>query len=49
MAYCQGHGLVSYDAKKRVYKTTVKGVRLLELFTKMYEIVPSGSIEEISP
>jgi predicted transcriptional regulator len=48
MAYCQGHGLVSYDAKKRVYKTTVKGVRLLELFTKMYEIVPSDSIEEIS-
>lgn len=49
IAYCQGHGLVNYDAKKRVYKTTVKGIRLLELLTKMYEIVPSGSIEEISP
>jgi predicted transcriptional regulator len=49
IAYCQGHGLVSYDARKRAYKTTVKGIRLLEIFTKMYEIVPSGSIEEISP
>jgi predicted transcriptional regulator len=49
IAYCQGHGLVSYDASKRVYKTTGKGIRLLELFTKMYEIVPSGSSEEIRP
>jgi len=47
--FCEGHGLVSYDARKRVYKTTGKGIRLLELFAKMYEIVPSGSIEEISP
>lgn len=49
IAFCQGHGLVSYDARKRVYKTTGKGIRLLELLAKMYEIVPSGSIEEISP
>ena len=49
ISFCQGHGLVSYDAGKRVYKTTVKGIRLLEIFAKMYEIVPSGSIEEISP
>jgi predicted transcriptional regulator len=48
IAYCQGHGLVSYDAGKRVYKTTNKGIRLLEIFEKMHEIVPSGSIEEIS-
>ena len=49
IAFCEGHGLVSYDARKRVYKTTGKWIRLLELFAKMYEIVPSGSIEEISP
>lgn len=48
MAYCQGHGLVSYDARKRVYRTTVKGIKLLELFSKMYEIVPPYAIEEIS-
>jgi len=47
IAYCQGHGLVSYDPGKRVYKTTNKGIRLLEIFEKMLEIVPSGSIEEI--
>ena len=49
IAYLSGPWSVSYDARKRVYKTTVKGIRLLELFTKMYEIVPSDSIEEISP
>jgi predicted transcriptional regulator len=48
IAYCQGHGLVSYDARKRLYKTSIKGIRLLEIFEKMHEIVPSGSIEEIS-
>ena len=48
MAYCLGHGLVSYDARKRVYRTTVKGIKLLELFSKMYEIVPPYTIEEIS-
>jgi predicted transcriptional regulator len=48
IAYCQGHGLVSYDSGKRVYKTTNKGIRLLEIFEKMREIVPSGSIEENS-
>jgi predicted transcriptional regulator len=48
MPYCQGHGLVSYDARKRVYRTTVKGIKLLELFTKMFEIVPPYAIEEIS-
>jgi predicted transcriptional regulator len=48
IAYCQGHGRISYDARKRVYKTTIKGIRLLELFTKMYEIVPSNAIEEIT-
>jgi len=45
IAYCQGHGLISYNARKRVYKTTIKGIRL---FTKMYEIVPSNAIEEIT-
>ena len=48
MAYCQGHGLVSYDEKRRIYRTTVKGVRLLELFSEMYEIVPSSAMEQIS-
>ena len=49
IAFCQSHGLVSYDARKRVYKTTLKGIKLLEIFMGMYELVPSGSIEEISP
>ena len=48
IAYCRGHGLVTYDAGTRVYKTTNKGIRLLETFDKMHEIVPSGSIKEIS-
>lgn len=48
IAYCQGHGLISYDARKRVYKTTGKGIRLLELFRKMHEIVPSNATEEIT-
>lgn len=48
IAYSQGHGLISYDARKRAYKTTIKGIRLLEVFTKMNEIVPSNAIEEIT-
>jgi len=48
IAYCQGHGLLSYDARKRVYKTTLKGMKLLEILAKMYEIVPSDTIAEIS-
>lgn len=48
IAFCQGHGLINYDARKRVYKTTIKGIRLLEVFTKMNEIVPSNAIEEIT-
>ncbi|MGA7369893.1 MAG: winged helix-turn-helix domain-containing protein [Nitrososphaeraceae archaeon] len=48
IAYCQGHGLLSHDARKRVYKTTLKGMKLLEILAKMYEIVPSDTIAEIS-
>jgi hypothetical protein len=29
---------IDYDAGKRVYKTTHKGIRLLEIFEKMLEI-----------
>jgi len=48
IAYRQGDGLLSYETRKRVYKTTIKGMRLLEILAKMYEIVPSDTIEEIS-
>jgi predicted transcriptional regulator len=48
ITYCEGHGLISYDPNTRAYKTTIKGIKLLDLFMKMNEIVPSASVEEIT-
>jgi predicted transcriptional regulator len=48
MTYCQVHGLVSYDEKNRVYKTTIKGVKLLELIAKIHELILIKPIKEIS-
>jgi predicted transcriptional regulator len=37
--YLQRRELMSYDAEKRVYRTTNKGKRVLELYNKINEFV----------
>jgi predicted transcriptional regulator len=37
--YLQHKELISYDAKRRVYRTTKKGTRVLELYDKINELV----------
>jgi predicted transcriptional regulator len=39
--YLQHKELISYDAKRRVYRTTKKGTRVLELYDKINELVSS--------
>ncbi len=37
----QENGLVEYEGGKQTYRTTEKGMRLLEVYEKMYELAPS--------
>lgn len=37
----QDNGLIEYEGGKQTYRTTEKGMRLLHIYNKMYELVPS--------
>ena len=39
LPYLQRKELISYDAKRRVYRTTMRGARILELYKEMNELV----------
>ena len=45
--YLQRHELITYDTKRRVYKITVKGMKILELYKRINELVPLRGIEDI--
>ena len=36
----QDNGLIEYEGGKLTYRTTEKGMRLLEVYEKMYELAP---------
>ena len=36
----QDNGLIEYEGGKQTYRTTEKGMRLLHIYNKMYELVP---------
>jgi predicted transcriptional regulator len=36
----QDNELIEYEGGKRTYRTTEKGIRLLHIYNKMYELVP---------
>ena len=36
----QDNGLIEYEDGKQTYRTTEKGMRLLHIYNKMYELVP---------
>jgi len=36
----QDNGLIEYEGGKQTYRTTEKGMRLLHIYTRMYELVP---------
>jgi predicted transcriptional regulator len=44
--YLQRHELISYDTKRRIYRTTMKGTRVLELYNKMNELIPLHEIRD---
>ena len=46
--YLQLHGLLSYDATKRRYKTTMNGMKVLELYKKINDLIPSHKIKDIN-
>ena len=37
----QDNGLIEYEGGKQAYRTTEKGMKLLEVYEKMSELVPS--------
>jgi predicted transcriptional regulator len=45
--YLQRKELISYNAKRRVYRTTMRGERVLELYKEMNELVPLYAIENM--
>ena len=36
----QDNGLIEYEGGKQTYRTTEKGMRLLDIYEKMYELAP---------
>ena len=38
----QDNELIEYEDGKQTYRTTEKGMRLLEIYNKMYELTPSS-------
>ena len=36
----QDNGLIEFEGGKQTYRTTEKGMRLLHIYNKMYELVP---------
>jgi predicted transcriptional regulator len=36
----QDNGLIEYESGKQTYRTAEKGMRLLRIYNKMYELVP---------
>jgi predicted transcriptional regulator len=48
LPYLQRKELISYNAKRRIYRTTMKGERPLELYKEMNELVPLYATENIN-
>ena len=36
----QDNGLIEYEGGRQTYRTAEKGMKLLEIYEKMYELVP---------
>ena len=44
----QDNGLIEYEGGKQTYRTTEKGMRLLQIYNKMYELAPLTTMAENS-
>ena len=44
----QDNGLIEYEGGKQTYRTTEKGMRLLQIYNKMYELAPLTGVAENS-
>jgi predicted transcriptional regulator len=42
----QDNGLIEYEGGKQTYRTTEKGMRLLVIYNKMYELAPLTTMAE---